>query len=179
MVYGATLLLLTAQRGTGELELKYHIKMKKLKVLVMMLCIAAMGFATSCSKEDEDTIVGEWKLTYAAQTVVQVDYYGEVHNISWTTKENPLDAKWQFTKDGIIYSQAKYSNGEVYEHQDRYVVLDGYLVLSQDEDMFWVKKYKIEKLTNEKLILTYNYDGEIPDHMAEYTQDVWLEFEKD
>lgn len=152
--------------------------MQKLKVLAMMLCIAAIGLTTSCSKDDEDLIVGKWKLTYATQTVVQVDYYGEVNYISWTTKEDPLDAKWQFTKDGIINSQAKYNNGEVYEHQDRYVVRDGYLVLSQDEDMFWVKKYKIEKLTNDKLILTYNYDGEIPDHLAEYTQEVWVEFEK-
>ena len=65
-----------------------------------MLCIAAIGLATSCSKDDEDLIVGKWKLTYATQTVVQVDYYGEVHYISWTTEEQPLDAKWQFTKDG-------------------------------------------------------------------------------
>lgn len=145
-----------------------------------MLCIAAMGLATSCSKDDEDLIVGEWKLTYAAQTVVQVDdYYGEVHNISWTTKEDPLDAKWQFTKDGMIYQWYQWvENGESYEHQDRYVVRDGYLLLSKDEDMFWVKKYQIEKLTKKNLILSYNYDGETPDHGSEYTEKIWVEFEK-
>lgn len=69
--------------------------------------------------------------------------------------------------------------GENYEHQDRYVVRDGYLLLSKDEDMFWVKKYQIEKLTKKNLILSYNYDGETPDDDAEYTEKIWVEFEKD
>lgn len=150
--------------------------MKKLKVFAMMLCIAALGLTTSCSKDDEDLIVGKWKLTYAARTVVQVDgYTGHVNRISRTTDEQPLDSKWQFTKEGELYQWL----GENCKHQDRYVVRDGYLVLSKDEDMFWVKKYQIEKLTKGNLILSYNYDGETPDDYAEYTEKIWVEFEKD
>lgn len=150
--------------------------MKRLKVFAMLLCIAVLGLTTSCSKDDEDLIVGKWKLIYAARVVVQVDgYTGHVNRISGTTDEQPLDSKWQFTKEGELYQWL----GESCEHQDRYVVRDGYLVLSKDEDMFWVKKYQIEKLTKKNLILSYNYAGDTPDHDAEYTEKIWVEFEKD
>ena len=78
----------------------------------------------------------------------------------------------EFTKDGIVYTWV-YANGEAHEKQDRYVEHDGYVVFSLEN-----MQYKIEKLTNKKLILSYNYDGEIPDHDARYTEKIWMEFEK-
>ncbi|MBP3764104.1 MAG: hypothetical protein J6I49_09570 [Bacteroidales bacterium] len=32
-----------------------------LKAFAMLFCVAAMGLATSCSKDNEDLIVGKWK----------------------------------------------------------------------------------------------------------------------
>lgn len=65
--------------------------MKKLKVLVMMLCIVAMGLATSCSKDDKDLIVGEWKLTYLTSTSVEIDDNGRIYRLTGTSDEYPDD----------------------------------------------------------------------------------------
>lgn len=148
--------------------------MKNLKFFAMMLSIAAMGLGTSCSKDDEETIVGEWKLTYAETTSVEIDGNGHVYRITTTSDDYPDDfeEKMEFTKDGIVYTWV-YANGEAHEKQDRYVEHDGYVVFSLEN-----MQYKIEKLTNKKLILSYNYDGEIPDHDARYTEKIWMEFEK-
>ena len=45
-------------------------------------------------------------------------------------------------------------------------------------DIGGVKKFQIEKLVKKELILSYNYDGEIPDHDANYLERLWMEFKK-
>jgi hypothetical protein len=70
--------------------------MKKLKVLAMMLCIAAMGLTTSCSKDNEDLIVGKWKCTASTTTITNLTT-NEV-----TTRNDPsvVGMIIEFTKDG-------------------------------------------------------------------------------
>ncbi len=152
--------------------------MKKMKFFAMVLCITTFGMiTTSCSKDDKDLIVGEWKLTYLTSTSVEIDDNGRIYRLTGTSDEYPDDfeEKMKFTKDGIVYTWA-YVNGEVNENQDRYVVRDGYLVL--EGGIGGVKKFQIEKLVKKELILSYNYDGEIPDHDANYLERLWMEFKK-
>ena len=66
--------------------------------------------------------------------------------------------------------------GEDYEHQDRYVVRDGYLIFDRTF-MFWEKKFKIEKLTKKELILSYFDDSDSPSYI-ENTIKVHAEFKR-
>lgn len=53
--------------------------MKVIKVFAMMLCIASLGLATSCSKDkDKDLIVGNWKIVDG--TSYYTDSEGEQHD---------------------------------------------------------------------------------------------------
>lgn len=171
VAYGATLLLwlLVAARAG---EKKYN-KMKKLKVLVMMLCIAAMGFATSCSKEDEDLIVGEWKPTHYVWS-----YYihgpDDYHTQTVTYGDDGFGMRIKFTNDGI--AEGYDINNERPPVSVNYVVRDGYLIFDR-AFMFWEKKYKIEKLTKKELILSYLEDSDSPRY-EENTIKVHAEFKR-
>ena len=145
--------------------------MKKLKLLAMMLCIAAMGFATSCSKEDEDTIVGEWKLTHYVWS-----YYGngpDDYRTKTETDEDGFGMRFKFTNDGIL--EGYNSNNEM-QLSINYVVRDGYLIFDR-EFIFWEQKYKIEKLTKKELVLSYFDDRDSPSYI-ENTIKVHAEFKR-
>lgn len=85
--------------------------MKKLKVLAMMLCIAAMGLATSCSKDNskEDstssspTIVGKWECSYAISHEIRYGQGGVIERDE--TREHPeeIGKIWEFTADGDFF----------------------------------------------------------------------------
>ena len=64
-----------------------------------MLCIAAMGLATSCSKDNEDLIVGKWKGTAGTMTITNLTT-NEV-----TTHNDPsvVGTILEFTKDGKMF----------------------------------------------------------------------------
>ena len=81
--------------------------MKKLKVIAIMLCFAAVGLAVSCSKDEkkEDaTLVGKWKCIYAL--VENYDYRsaGSVIKIDTniTYDEARIGKSWEFTEDGFF-----------------------------------------------------------------------------
>lgn len=145
--------------------------MKKLKFFAMMLCIAAMGLATSCSKDDEDKIVGEWKLTHYVWS-----YYMNGPNDIRTkteTDEDGFGMRFKFTNDGILEG---YNSNNGMQSSINYVVRDGYLIFDR-EFMFWEKKYKIEKLTKKELILSYLDDSDSPRY-EENTIKVHAEFKR-
>lgn len=145
--------------------------MKKLKFFVMMLCIAAMGFATSCSKEDEDTIVGEWKLTHYVWSYYMNgpnDYRTETDNDEYMS-----GIRFIFKEDGIF--EGHNSNNGM-QTSINYVVRDGYLIFDR-EFIFWEKKFKIEKLTKKELVLSYFDDSDSPSHI-ENTIKVHAEFKR-
>lgn len=132
--------------------------MKKLKFFAMMLCIAAMGLATSCSKDDEDTIVGEWKLTHYVWSY----YYNGPDDYRTETEidEDGFGMRFIFTEDGICEGQ----NNNGMQSSFNYVVSDGYLIFDRTF-LFWEKKFKIEKLTKKELILSYFDDSDSPDYV--------------
>lgn len=145
--------------------------MKKLKFFAMMLCIAAMGFATSCSKNDEDTIVGEWKLTHYVWS-----YYMNGPNDYRTETDNDEDMscmRFIFKEDGIF--EGHNSNNGM-QTSINYVVRDGYLIFDRTF-MFWEKKFKIEKLTKKELVLSYFDDNDSPGYI-ENTIKVHAEFKR-
>ncbi|MBO7101909.1 MAG: hypothetical protein J6V98_07825 [Bacteroidales bacterium] len=52
--------------------------MKGLKVFALMLCIVTLGLTTSCSKENQDLIIGNWRIVDG--TSYYTDSYGEQHD---------------------------------------------------------------------------------------------------
>ena len=70
--------------------------MKKLKVLAMMLCIAAMGLATSCTKDNEDLIVGKWKCTASTTTITNLS----TNEVTTENDASSVGMVFEFTKDG-------------------------------------------------------------------------------
>lgn len=145
--------------------------MKKLKFFAIMFCIAAMGLTTSCSKDDVNTIVGEWKLTHYVWS-----YYVNGPNDIRTKTESDEDGfgmRFRFTEDGILEG---YNSNNGMEASINYVVRDGYLIFDR-EFMFWEKKYKIEKLTKKELVLSYFDDSDSPQY-EENTIKVWAQFKR-
>ena len=70
--------------------------MKKLKVLAMMLCIATMGLTTSCSKDNEDLIVGKWKCTASTTTITNLT----TNEVTTHNDPSTIGMTFEFTKDG-------------------------------------------------------------------------------
>lgn len=140
----------------------------------MMLCIAAMGLSIACSKDSStDTanksadIDGYWKCTHSVWHYICISHGVVDDNITRT--DECVGNTWQLTENGKIYIDGEDKGG--------YTVSDGYLVLDKMDDLL-VKKYKIEKVTDNTLILSHAHEGETTREDDEYAQNVWLEFEK-
>lgn len=75
--------------------------MKKIKVMAMLLCVAALGLTTSCTK-NEDLIVGKWKCIYSEGAVNPVS---EVIDVQY---EFTAGGKLKMTQNGQTATVAKY-----------------------------------------------------------------------
>jgi len=106
-----------------------HNRMKKLKVLAMMFCIAAMGLATSCSKEPKDLIVGKWEVT----------------TIGGRTDKVPEGFIWNFSANETfsVSREGTSFNGTYY------LVNDEKLTMTVDNDPITVT---IEELSKSKMV---------------------------
>ncbi|MBR4774036.1 MAG: lipocalin family protein [Bacteroidales bacterium] len=71
--------------------------MKKLRFFAMMLCIAALGLTTSCSKDNEDLIIGKWKCVSSVHQSVDPD----THELNTYNNES-VGMVMEFTKDGKV-----------------------------------------------------------------------------
>ena len=60
---------------------------RTLKLLSLLLSITAMATFSSCSKDSEDLIVGEW-ICYKAEGVVDYEPYCDEFNIPYTFNED-------------------------------------------------------------------------------------------
>ena len=70
-------------------------KMKKaLKMMAMLLCMAAVATLSSCSKDNEDLIIGKW----------EVVKYTEIENGIATERDNHIGDIWEFKTGGIMSS---------------------------------------------------------------------------
>lgn len=113
--------------------------MKKLKVLAMMLCIAAMGLTTSCSKDKDDLIVGKWEIT----------------TVDGRTDREKVGSIWDFASNGTFSLSAygKTMNGTYY------MVKDEKLTMTVDNDPVTVT---IEELTKSKMVwMSDDLGGEV------------------
>lgn len=113
--------------------------MKKLKVLAMMLCIAAMGLTTSCSKDKDDLIVGKWEIT----------------TVDGRTDREKVGSIWDFASNGTFSLSAygKTMNGTYY------MVKDEKLTMTVDNDSVTVT---IEELTKSKMVwMSDDLGGEV------------------
>lgn len=145
--------------------------MRKLKVLVMMLCIAAVGLATSCYKENKAAdIIGYWKCTHSIWHYTCTSH-GETREDITRTDECVGDT-WQFTEDGRLYAEG--------EEDCLYEVQNGNLILTiLRYGICLTKEFKIEKLTDKTLTL-HIQESEMIEGDDEYTKKEWqwLEFER-
>lgn len=62
-----------------------------------MLCIAALGLTTSCSKDNEDLIIGKWKCVSSVHQSVDPD----THELNTYNNES-VGMVMEFTKDGKV-----------------------------------------------------------------------------
>lgn len=70
---------MSQQYNTAYMEMK-----KLLKIFALLTCIATMGIMSSCTKSNEDLIVGKW----------------EVVDPAITTQGVPIQLIWEFSVDG-------------------------------------------------------------------------------
>ena len=86
--------------------------MKKLKLFAMMLCIAAMGLATACTKENnsqqnsddsEVTIIGSWKYSFSSGYVMLTfDNDGYMRYYEFDHGDTQTDKYYQYTYSGNL-----------------------------------------------------------------------------
>ncbi len=86
----------------------------KTKIFTLMLCIAAMGLATSCSKENSNessngsssnnsTIVGKWECNYCASHSIRYGENGVIESESNSDHPGEIGKVWEFTADGDFF----------------------------------------------------------------------------
>lgn len=74
--------------------------MKKLKVFAMMLCVAALGLTTSCTKDNdyEDLILGKWKIVKLVYQWVDP----ETNEFETVNDDESVGTTMEFTADGHV-----------------------------------------------------------------------------
>lgn len=93
----------------------------KIKTIATVLCIATIGLAVSCTKEEKEnaTIVGKWKSIYSL--VESYNYRMVGQNMKIDTSIYYDDSKtgkaWEFTQDGFFLREGSqrmkyYVNGD-------------------------------------------------------------------
>ena len=106
-----------------------------MKLVAMLLCLVAYATFTSCSKDNEDLILGKWKCTK-----VQA-YWGE----STTYGEEGVGDIYEFKSDGkMLITKARDNSTKTYTYSinDNIINIGGLL------------SYVIKELTESKLILS-------------------------
>lgn len=111
----------------------------------MLLCVAAFASLSSCSKDNEDLILGKWKCT--------VDNYTDNNN---GLQHHSLVGKiWEFKDGGVLVSDG---NSTAYSVSGETITIYGGLMSGT-----------IEELTSSKLVLdlqfNMGYQGNPPDRM--------------
>ena len=123
-----------------------------------MLCIAAMGLFTSCSKDNDVLIVGKWKCTVCTYTVTDLS----TNEMEQEDDESTVGMIIEFTSDGKMISS---------ETTSSYTVSGNELTISYGGREEY--KYDIKKLTNSKLIISSEFEE---NQHYRYTEK--LEFER-
>jgi hypothetical protein len=114
--------------------------MKTLKLFAMLLCIATLGLATSCSKDkDKDPIVGNWKIVDG--TGYYTDSEGEQHDTGVDVgmvigyaengdyfKDASLAGKWERVNDETIRIQS--TGGSEWREEKILSLTDEFLKIS-------------------------------------------------
>lgn len=72
-----------------------------------MLCIATLGMAVSCNKEDnkgDATVIGRWKCIYALVETYEFRQVGPTLNIDTNIlyDDGKIGKVWEFQQDGIL-----------------------------------------------------------------------------
>lgn len=101
---------------------------KTLKLMVMLLCVAAFATLSSCSKDNEDLIVGKWKIVYNSSNNTGTGYVWEFKSNGKMTTDDPREL--------------------IYGTEVEYTVNDDILTLAG------MMSFSIDKLTNSELELT-------------------------
>lgn len=64
---------------------------KTLKLMVMLLCVAAVATLSSCSKDNEDLIIGKWEIVKFTDNLLGED-------------NSRIGEIWEFKTDGMLSS---------------------------------------------------------------------------
>lgn len=128
--------------------------MNKLKVIALMLCIATLGLTTSCSKDNEDLIIGKWKCVSSIHESVDP----ETHELRTYNNES-VGVTMEFFEDGKVTMAG--------EGTTDYSISGDYLYMDSGR-----QKIEIKKLTKKEMTL-------FADNSDEYGQSTaTLNFEK-
>lgn len=91
---------------------------KLLRVFALLACVATMGIMSSCTKSNEDLIVGKWEL-------VTIENDGTIYG----REAQDLTDFWRFTADGtwIMYYKEERDQGNYKINGDKlFLYEDGY-----------------------------------------------------
>ena len=109
-------------------------KMKKtLKLMAMLLCVAAVATLSSCSKDNEDLIIGKWEVVKCTKTE-----NGNVEELN-----SQIGKIWEFKTGGVLSCDG---NNTTYSISGNDIILMGGLFSGT-----------ITTLTKSKLVLDYSY----------------------
>ena len=67
---------------------------RTLKMMAMLLCVAAFASLSACSKDNEDLILGKWKCTV----------YNYTDNNNGMQYDSPVGEIWEFKEGGVLVS---------------------------------------------------------------------------
>ena len=126
-------------------------------MMAMLLCVAVVATLSSCSRDNEDLIIGKWKIVKDTYTVIA----------NGMVIENPNDAVgeiWEFKTDGTVAVTYHYYNEVTYRHFDEteintYTVSGNTLLI-----MGGIIRYPITTLNKSKMVWEYDsYDDVLDD----------------
>lgn len=131
-----------------------------LKVFAMMLCIATLGLATSCSKDSDNgfssSIVGEWKCTSVWVETYEYHSNGDVEEDSHSG--SGVGNIIEFTKDGHAVSNGQSANYSI----------NGDVIIFSLPNGEETARWTINELTSEKLSVVSVFDDRDSDGVGLY-----------